>query len=207
MPEPPLPLFEYHVAASSWAGGSVSGDLYVVRQDAEAVLVAVVDGLGHGPDAAIAARTTIAALASRPRQPILGLIRDCHAALRHTRGAAIAIAEIDVRTATMSWLAVGNVEARLLRSEDGQLRVREAPLNHAGIVGHRLPLLRLAAVALRPGDLVAFATDGIRSGFEATLRWGLPTRLAADRILADYGKVTDDALILVGRWNGADGVR
>jgi hypothetical protein len=74
-----------------------------------------------------------------------------------------------------------------------------------GVVGLRLPPLRAATVPLRRQDLLAFATDGVREGFQEEIRPGASPQTMADRILARYARATDDALVLVGRWIGPRG--
>jgi serine/threonine protein phosphatase PrpC len=72
-----------------------------------------------------------------------------------------------------------------------------------GVVGHRLPPLRATTQQLRQGDLLIFATDGVREGVERGIPLDTRPQETADRILAQYGKATDDALVLVARWNGS----
>ncbi len=61
VPKPP-PLIEWGVAAQPLEGEAESGDLHVVQRFPKGVLVAAVDGLGHGPEAAAAARSAVATL-------------------------------------------------------------------------------------------------------------------------------------------------
>jgi serine phosphatase RsbU (regulator of sigma subunit) len=204
MPGEKPSLFDHAVASRAHGGADVSGDLYIVRQLEHDVLVAVVDGLGHGHDAAAAARLAIATLQSEPIRTITGLVERCHAALMRTRGVVISLAMLDARRATMTWLAVGNVEGILIGASAPK---RESILMRGGIVGHRLPPLRAATIPLTPGDLLIFATDGIREGFAEGLRPNTPPQEAADRVLARYGRANDDALVLAGRWNGPAAAR
>jgi negative regulator of sigma-B (phosphoserine phosphatase) len=192
-------LFDYAVASRAHDGAGVSGDLHIVRQSDHDVLVAVVDGLGHGHDAETAARLAISTLQSEPVRSITALVERCHAALSRSRGVVMSLAALDARRRTMSWLAVGNVEGVLIRAGE---RKRQSILMRGGIVGHRLPTLRTTAVPLSPGDLLVFATDGVREGFAETLRAEAPLQETADRVLARHGRANDDALVLAGRWNG-----
>jgi hypothetical protein len=43
----------------------------------------------------------------------------------------------------------------------------------------------------------------VREGFERGISLDTRPQETADRILAQYGKATDDALVLVARWNGS----
>jgi len=58
-------------------------------------------------------------------------------------------------------------------------------------------------VPVAPGDLLIFATDGIREGFAEGLPTDATPQQLADQILARSGKGTDDALVLVARYAGA----
>jgi serine phosphatase RsbU (regulator of sigma subunit) len=200
MPEARQSLFDHAVAARAHGGVAVSGDLHMVRPLDHGVLVAVVDGLGHGHSAEAAARLAISTLQSEPVRGITGLVERCHSALSRSRGVVMSLAVLDARVRTMTWLAVGNVEGVLIRAGAPK---RESILMRGGIVGHRLPPLRATTVALRPGDLLVFATDGIRDGFAEGLRPDTPLKEIADRVLACHGRANDDALVLAGRWNGS----
>ncbi len=203
----PLPirersLMDYGAAGHALDGGVESGDLYLVQPFEGGILVAVADGLGHGPGAAHAAQAAIEVLAARPSEPPARLVEACHHALRYTRGAVLSLATIDAATERMTWLGVGNVEALLLRMDKAGIRAREAIVQQAGIVGQNCPTLRPATFAVQPGDLLLLATDGIGGGFDRAVRPGIAPQQLADCILSDYGRATDDALILVARWNG-----
>jgi phosphoserine phosphatase RsbX len=196
----PQPLLEYGIAARGLDGAAVCGDLGTVYEQHDAVLVAVADGFGSGSDAVLAARTALAALASWRERSLERLVADCHAALRPTRGAVLALATLDAREATMCWLGVGNIEGRLLRPNGSLLREAAGLDARPGIAGMHLPALRAATVRLARGDIVVFATDGIAAGFEGKLRADLSPQSAADHVLKCCAMASDDALVLVGRW-------
>jgi negative regulator of sigma-B (phosphoserine phosphatase) len=86
---------------------------------------------------------------------------------------------------------------------------RETLLTRGGVVGYQLPPMRTSYLPIAAGDLLIFTTDGIRGGFTADLSLIDPllrhqdAREIADRILARFGKTTDDALVLVARYLGA----
>jgi serine phosphatase RsbU (regulator of sigma subunit) len=199
------PRLEYGIAGRAKPGERLSGDLAAVRELPEGFLLSVADGLGHGPEAAEAAAVAIATLDTGPDQSVSRLMEMCHAALAGTRGAVLALAALDACKQTLSWLAVGNVEGRLIRRTADGHREAQTLLMHSGIVGHRLPNLHPSTLALQPGDVVAMATDGIRSGFEAEIRLDLSPQQAATRVLARCARESDDALVLVGHWIGLDG--
>jgi negative regulator of sigma-B (phosphoserine phosphatase) len=197
-------LAAWGVAAQAIPGERVSGDRHVAATLPAWLLFAVIDGLGHGSHAARAAAAATRVLEShRGAQPD-DLIRLCHVALRRTRGAAITVACIDASVDEVVWLGVGNVQAALLQPEGTGVRVRQwAPLR-GGVVGYLLPTLRPGRASLRSGDVLIFATDGVRPVFGD---WPAPTESPAEiaaRILAEQGRGTDDALVLVVRYRAGD---
>jgi phosphoserine phosphatase RsbX len=178
-------------------GQAASGDRHLVKPFPDGVLVAVVDGLGHGPEAAAAA-----ALESYAEQPVISLVERCHKTLRGTRGAVMSLASYSARESTMAWVGVGNVEGVLLR-RPGTLRAgRESLLLRGGLVGTQVPALTAAVLPVRWGDILILASDGIRREFAGDVIVTDPPQKIADRILAEHGKTTDDALVLVSRYLG-----
>jgi phosphoserine phosphatase RsbX len=197
---PAPPLVDWAIATRTHRGEVVSGDLHVVSPFPGGVLVAVVDGLGHGPEAAEAARIAVAVLQDAASQPVTSAVERCHAALRRTRGAVLSVASFDARPGTMTWLGVGNVEGALFRADGTR---REALLLRGGVVGYQLPKLRAAVLPIAPGDVLIFATDGIGGGFTASVPAGRPPEQIADGIIAGHAKSDDDALVLVAAYLGA----
>ncbi|HKX11374.1 MAG TPA: SpoIIE family protein phosphatase [Stellaceae bacterium] len=204
MPDAGPSPFDHAVASRAQDGGGVSGDMHVVRRLGQRVLVAVVDGLGHGFDAESAARMAIATIESEPNPEILGLVHRCHTVLNRSRGVVMSIASLDAERQQMTWAAVGNVEGVLIRMGTAK---RESILMRGGIVGHRLPPLRAATLPLAAGDLLVLATDGVREGFAESFRPDAPLQEIADHILARFGRSNDDALVLAGRWHGQPAAR
>src|SRR5205807_8656689 len=141
-------------------------------------------------------------LEQHPEEPLIPLVRRCHEHLRGTRGVVMSIASLDTGNNSASWLGVGNVEGILVRegSQPGQ-RIHRI-IGWGGVVGHKLPELRPASLRLKEGDLLVFASDGIRQEFvERSDYRDQPQRLA-DRICTQFGTRADDALVLVLRYRG-----
>jgi len=200
---------ESHLVEWAWAGAALgdeeSGDLYVVEPFERGVLLGVIDGLGHGHDAAVASKEAAAVLASNPGLPVKDLVERCHEALRKTRGAVMSLASLDAQSSTIEWCGVGNVDGILFRARVDGGRKSEAIGTRGGVVGYRLPPLHAATVVVSARDLVVMATDGIRSGFSEALDSFAQPQAIADGVLDRYGKGTDDALVLVARYLGRPG--
>jgi hypothetical protein len=190
-------MTEWWVAGRPMPGEEESGDGYVAVSGPDSTLLAVIDGLGHGVEAAAAARIAADHLESHFPQPIEEMLAGCHRALRKTRGVALAVAAIDSH-GRMQWLGVGNVDGRVVRgpwSREG----REVLVQRSGVVGYQLPALRARSVDLGSGDLIVMATDGIASDY--SIEFGrAPVDQTAERVLASHAKPNDDALIMVARY-------
>jgi negative regulator of sigma-B (phosphoserine phosphatase) len=197
---------EWGVASRALPGQPTSGDLNVVKSFSDGVLVAALDGLGHGEEAATAAAVAATTLEMHAGEPVMTLVQRCHEALRATRGVTMSVASFDVSRGLVTWLGVGNVEGVLLRRSFTRA-VAEVPLLlRAGVVGFHLPSLDVEVVPVSAGDTLIFATDGIHSDFARGLARNCPPQKAAEKILARHAKATDDALVLVARYL-RDGVR
>jgi serine phosphatase RsbU (regulator of sigma subunit) len=188
------------IAAAPRAGEVTSGDLSMVLLTPEGALVGVVDGLGHGEEAAACAKLAVSILESCRSESIMSLVRRCHEELRGTRGVVLSLASIDAVEGVMTWLGVGNVEGVLLRADPRTRPPIEWLLLRGGVVGGELPPLSGAVVSIFPGDTLILATDGIESGFAVGLTPRTAPQLLANRILRRHAKKTDDALVLVARY-------
>ncbi len=195
-------MVEYGVAKFALSGQGESGDQHLVCCNQDGVLIAAVDGIGHGEEAANAAKKAISILRNGVGEPIISLVERCHEKLRPTRGVVLSLASIDVAQGMMTWLGVGNVEGLLMRANTKNGNAQEPLLLRAGVVGSRVPPLQAAVLPIQKGDTLIFATDGIRSGFTETLNSMENPQRAADRILQNCRSGSDDALVLVSRLTG-----
>ncbi len=196
------PLVEWGTAASALPGQVVSGDRCIVAPFPEGVLAAVVDGLGHGDAASLAAEIACATLARYAGEHVLSLIQRCHESLARTRGVVMSLASFNARDNTVTWAGVGNVEGVLLWARVQANRRRETILLRGGVVGYNLPPLRASTLGIARGDTLILVTDGIRGAFAENVDPADPPQEIAGRILKQYGKQTDDALVLVARYLG-----
>jgi negative regulator of sigma-B (phosphoserine phosphatase) len=204
------PLIEWGVATQTKNGHPESGDQCLVKPFPNGTLVAVVDGLGHGDNAAAVAKTAVTTLQSYAHESVVSLMKRCHQSLRGSRGVVMSLASFNALKGTMTWLGVGNVDGILLPADVKEDPKHKSLLLRGGVVGYRLPTLRDAVLPVRQGDILIFVTDGIRSGFvkdqiqEAgiaqTIDKTKSPQQIANYILAQYGRDTDDALVLVARY-------
>jgi len=195
-------LIDWSVAARPIAGESISGDLHVVKPFGHRVLVAAIDGIGHGKEAAVAAHAAAEILGGYEGESIISLIRQCHKALMPTRGAVLTVAKMNSEENTMTWLGLGNVQGWLLRADPGATQRRESVLMRGGLVGYLLPALQVSVTPVAAGDLLILATDGIQTTFADEINLNETPQRIASKILSEHSKGNDDALVLVARYRG-----
>ncbi len=140
--------------------------------------------------------------ATNAEKSMISLVRRCHEALMKTRGVVMTLASLNGLENTLTWMAVGNVEGRLLRRDERAAPASESVLLRGGLVGYQLPGLHTSVVPIAPGDLLILATDGVRPGFADGVNVSQTPGQLAGQILSEHFKGTDDALVLVARYLG-----
>ncbi len=170
-------------------GERANGDATVLRQEGSRALVAVIDGLGHGELAALAANRAVDYLqAVALTGELLTAMHGVHEALRGTRGAAASVCLID--GPALVCCGVGNVEIRCLGAK---VPILPSP----GVLGARVLQFRICRGELTPGSRLVLFSDGIsqRSPLEALRR--LDPEAMCDELMVNHRKPTDDATVVV----------
>ncbi len=193
-------LIEWGSAESALVGQVASGDRCLVKALPRGVLVAVVDGIGHGEEAAVAAHAAVKILDASSQGSLMGVMRESHEHLRGTRGVVMSLASIDAVENTLTWMGVGNVEGVLFHQDTGVSPTHETLLLRGGVVGDTLPRLQASFLPISKGDLLVFATDGVNPNFAESVALNEHPQTVADRILAMHIRKNDDALVLVAQY-------
>lgn len=183
-------------AVRAMPGEAACGDAVWVRDDGARLLVAVVDGLGHGPAAAVAAQATVAgldALDGAAWSSLEGVLTSLHASLRRTRGVALSLLRVD--SDTLAFAGVGNV--RCESTVDGF-----APFPREGILGYRYQGARTVEAPAAAGRIVLH-TDGLTRFRVAEFADASAEELAG-AIMAGRANPRDDAGLAVVVLRGAD---
>jgi phosphoserine phosphatase RsbX len=171
-----------------------------------AALFGVLDGLGHGSQAAQAATRGVEILRQDPSRPLGVLAQLCHRALTDTRGVAMTLARIDFEADLLSWTGIGNVEAHLVVKSPSGIEIRSSARLTGGIVGYRLPeTVDTQTVSMRPGDLLMMTSDGIAEDHLEDIDFAAPALTIAEQALCRHAKDNDDALVLTARHRGMSG--
>ncbi|QSB13214.1 SpoIIE family protein phosphatase [Natronosporangium hydrolyticum] len=135
----------------------VPGDAYAFAEPPAGATLLVVDGLGHGPDAAAAASAAVTAFGAQADQPLPGLLTYLHRALRGTRGAAATV--LRIHPDRIDSCGVGNISGVILRAG----RPGQQLVGQPGTLGVRIPAPQVRPYQLRAGDTLVLFSDGITS--------------------------------------------
>jgi anti-sigma regulatory factor (Ser/Thr protein kinase) len=160
-------------------------------------VVLVVDGLGHGLEAASAAEEATRLFRTRPGAAPEAVLTMLHDGLRGTRGAAAAVAEIDASRRLVRFAGIGNVAGTV--QVDGTIR---SMVSHHGTLGHRMQRVQEFTYPWPPHGLVVLHSDGLSSRWDLGAYPGLARRhpmLVAAVLYRDFGRRTDDASVVVVR--------
>lgn len=177
-------------------GETVCGDAWASYARDGRITALLADGLGHGELAAAASHEAVRTFLANPEQTDLPLaLQALDAALRSTRGAAVAIVSADRTAATLSFAGIGNVAVWV---DDGDRR--HALASTPGIVGSNAKKVRALQVPLATHARVVMHSDGLTSKWNLATYPGLRARdphLIAATLLRDAGTHHDDASIVV----------
>lgn len=199
-----LGCLDWSVIRSFKEGESDCGDTYLVKESNDKVLIAVIDGLGHGMKAAEASSKAVELLDMyRSNQSLINLIKTCHKGLRSTRGVVMGLALINFWEHTVSWIGVGNIEGILILDDGGNHTQTYRMIQRSGIIGHNLPFLQVSTVSVSVGDLLIFTTDGVQNNFLENVDYEVTTKEIVEKSRASF-KESDDALILAARYRGGE---
>lgn len=178
-------------------GEVVSGDGYAVEHQPERCLSMIVDGLGHGPEAADVAREAIDVFRKRTTLRPGAIIELMHRALRSTRGGAVGVAEIDFNENIVRFAGVGNISGAIVGPNGPRHLV-----SHNGIVGHDVSHIREFSYPWIKDGILVMHSDGLGTKWNLASYAGLQTRspgIIAGVLYRDFSRRRDDVTVLVVR--------
>jgi anti-sigma regulatory factor (Ser/Thr protein kinase) len=178
-------------------GERLSGDVALVERRGDTLFVAIIDALGHGPDAHAIAEKAARSLKGAWTPDLEQTVRELHEALKSTDGAAAGLCMVNVAKHNVRYVGVGNTVIRTVGN--GERTVFSTP----GTLGHQMRTPREQHLSIEPGALLLLYTDGIKERFEMEdypqLRYQ-DSRTIAREIVTRYGKDHDDASCVVLRY-------
>jgi len=195
-PEQPLCAAGVSVAAP---GETVCGDSWAVTLDGDQACVLVVDGLGHGPEAAEAAQAAVDVFRREPMAAPRRLVEQAHARLRSTRGAALIALQVHADGSIRS-CGAGNVVARLVSGTSDK-----TVLTQHGTAGVTIRTPEETRSEWPAHALLVVCSDGIETRWRPELLRPVlrhDPAIAAAVILRDHCRGRDDATVAVLRRRG-----
>ncbi len=181
-------------------GETKCGDAWsAVTGEGRRVLM-LADGLGHGEGAAEASTAAVRLFDTHAARPPAEIVELLHAGLRATRGAALAVAEIDGEAGRLSFAGLGNIGGRILVG--GGMR---SLVSHHGIAGHRAHRVQAFDYPWTDEATLIMQSDGIMSQWKAESWPGILRRdpaILAAVIYRDCARPRDDSTVVVYRAAG-----
>lgn len=181
----------------SMSGQESCGDDWAVARDGAGTNIVVADGLGHGPSAAEAARQAVRVFHERVAQSPGDVLEATHAALRATRGAAVAVVAIDAGRALVRFAGVGNIGATVVSAVGTRSLV-----SHNGIVGHRMRTVQEFTCPWPSDGLAVLHSDGLQTHWKLDAYPDLAQRhpsLIAGVLYRDFARGRDDVTVVVAK--------
>ena len=194
----PHSRFEIGAVNVSKPGEDVCGDAWAWRQRDGRLALFLADGLGHGLLAHEAATAAARVFATHFEQSPGRLIGDVHAALKPTRGAAVAMLAVDLERRTGSFAGLGNISGQVLLPSGG----RHSLVSHNGTAGHSAARIQEFFYPVPPQATIVMFSDGLSTHWDLAPYPGLaqrPPALIAGVLYRDFSRRRDDVTVVVAR--------
>lgn len=178
-------------------GEEECGDGWGFRRFADSLVLMVVDGLGHGVLAAEAAREAEQVLARAQIDSPQNILQDIHAALKKTRGAAVAVAKIQPEKGLLSYAGVGNISASIVAPGTSR-----SMASHNGTVGHHMARVQEFTYPWNADSNLVMHSDGLGSRWDLERYpgiWSKHPSLIATLLHRDFSRGRDDVTVLVAK--------
>jgi anti-sigma regulatory factor (Ser/Thr protein kinase) len=178
-------------------GEEVCGDGWGWRMRDERLAVIVADGLGHGLQAREAADAALRVFATDHESAPARVVEDVHAALRATRGAAVAMLAVDPDRGTARYAGLGNISATVL-APAGTHRL----VSHNGTAGQTAARIHEFTYPIPTGSVIVMASDGLGTHWGLDAYPGLRRRRSttiAGILYRDFSRRRDDVTVVVAK--------
>ena len=176
-------------------GEEVCGDAWAVHETAARSLILLADGLGHGRDAAEAADQAVQTFRVRAEHGLAEILTALDTALRPTRGAAVAVAEIVPARDVVTVAGLGNIGGAIYGGEAARHLTTSD-----GTAGSGTREAALRAFPWPADGMLILHSDGLSSRWELDDYAGLRRRhpaLIAGVLFRDHRRLRDDVTVVV----------
>jgi anti-sigma regulatory factor (Ser/Thr protein kinase) len=180
-------------------GEQVCGDDWATVDRDGVSFILMVDGLGHGPSAALAAQEAVRIFQVHRSQEPAEIVESTHRAIRSTRGAALAIARLDLAKGELRYAGVGNICGVVLDRRTGETT---SMVSHNGTVGYAIRKIQSYDYTWTEDSFLLMHSDGLTTHWNLDRYPGISQRhpsLAAGLLYRDHKRGRDDVTVLVAR--------
>ncbi|MCH8202794.1 MAG: ATP-binding protein [Proteobacteria bacterium] len=176
-------------------GETENGDAFLIEESQDTILIAMLDGLGHGAEAHEASDLGIGIIRQCSSEPLRAIMQKLHTGIRRTRGCAAALFRLDTKAANIEFAGIGNIRSKMFPRSDISLYSR------AGVVGRGcLPTVHVEKSVWPEGSTMVMHSDGIAG-------WSHPETMSrvgghqpatgCHFLLKNFGYDHDDATVCV----------
>ena len=181
-------------ATRPYPGEQLNGDNYlIVNLSSNELLVAVIDGLGHGRHANLASSIAKEQILLKKDQPIDLIMQNVHTALKSTRGAVVGISLINTSKKNLIFSGIGNIEGQV-----NYKNKNKSLISFGGILGHNMRTPRIFEFDYKQGYNLCMYSDGIKSNWKnEEIDWEEHPQTITEKILKNNSRNSDDATIII----------
>jgi len=194
-----MQLMQFGVINKPLEGEVACGDTYFIKEFGSKVLVSVIDGLGHGINAAISAKKALTYIKNNYKKSLTEIIKGCHEELKNTRGAVIGMVLVDFDRSVLIYSGIGNIEVRI----KSIINIRPISIN--GILGNNFKMIRVEEFPYHREDIIILYSDGISSEFDLDRYppqfFRQHPQKIAEKIASEFERKNDDVTIVVAKEN------
>jgi len=188
-------LMQYGVISIPALGAEHNGDAFVIREFDQKILIAVIDGLGHGEGAHAVSHEAATYIQKNYMHDLSAIIENCHKVLRRTRGGVMGLLRVDLERSILAYSGVGNIGIKIIGKKPAR------PVSMPGIVGHNFRKLLVEEFPYIRGDTIFMYSDGISDMFnpdKLELKGKSPQNIA-EEVAGKFGIHEDDNTIVIAR--------
>ena len=194
---PKAPHFDIGVICRPVKGEIECGDGWAVSHLSHRSSFLLADGLGHGTSAYEAASQAMSVFRHNAAEGPVEVLQVAHAAMRATRGAAVAVADLNHETGVVKYAGVGNIAGVILTNGNTRSLV-----SHNGIVGAEMRKVQEFSSPWNPESLLVMNSDGIGTQWQLDKHPGLmnkSTQMIAAVLYRDFQRTRDDSTVMIVR--------
>lgn len=193
-------MLDYFLAKRPLTTEIECGDAGIIKEFNHKIFITLFDVLGHASkDTYKIAQRIAQYLEKNYQKELIEIIKGLHEYMAGSRGAAIGLGLLDLKTGELKYVGVGNIVARKF----GSSTVRIIP--RSGVVGYIMPEPKEEIIRLYDGDILVLYTDGVKESFELEEYPELlkdDAKTIATHLIHQFGKEEDDAACIALRVRG-----